>query len=201
MAKASRTVTRDEPAARAAPPPAVERAPERDPNAILTRDGRAIDLGRVRRQLAGDDRYDLKRMGVTAPKGWVYEWRTHTVKGTPWVEAQADDEAAGWTPVPAERHDGLIMPRGHVGPILLGGLMLKERDERLTAMSRHYQKSAADRELFESRNMAGMMQKHNPAAADIFDQGDPAAVRGTGVKIERIPMGDPQKNYTYTLDE
>lgn len=200
---APRTVTRDEPEDRAQS----ARMPDRDPNAIMTRDGRTVDLDAVRRQLRGDDRYDLKRMGIVPPAGWVYEWRTVSIKGAEDRNAQADDEQAGWTPVPADRHPGKIMPLGWTGPIELGGLMLKERDARLTAMSRSYQQRDANAAVAYSRDMAGMLRKHAPNVDTIADFSSPDAItpagRPTGVGIERIPMGDPErsKGYTYTLDE
>lgn len=197
-AAAPRTITRDEPVEARAP----ERTPERgDPNQIMTRDGRPVDLGRVQRQLSGEDRTDLARMGIHPPKGWTYEWRTRSIKGAEATEQMADDQMAGWTPVPASRHEGLIMQRGHQGPIVLGAAILCERDERLTAMSAKYRKQAADSLLRDSRNMAGMVARHAPNSESIADFSNPDARANNFVRAERIPMGDPTKNYNYSLDE
>lgn len=192
-----RTITRDEPVA-AAP---VERMPERDPHVILNREGKPINVDRIVTQ--NDDRYALAGRGVVAPDGWVYAWRTVSIKNTPATQEIADDEMRGWTPVPANRHEGKIMPRGHVGNVELGGLMLKERPARAEAISRAAAERAANDQLNISRSMTGLMQRHSPDVGSLFDQDDPAARRATGVKIERIPMGDPNrsKNYTYSLDE
>lgn len=202
MAKASpRTVTRDEPVARAAPreTAAAQRAPERDPNAIVNRDGRVIDLKRIANQ--SDDRFDLAALGIYPPKGWTYEWRTRMVKGAVWTDAIAEDEERGWTPVPADRHDGKLMPRGFVGAIERGGMMLMERDERLTAMSLAYQKRQANEQLNISRSMTGLAAKHAPNIGDIADFASPDAQAANFVRTQRIPMGSPDKNYTYQLDE
>ena len=104
----ARTVSREElPVAEEA------RMPDRDPNAIYSRDGRRVDLNALQRQLRGDDRFDLARWGIAAPDGWVYEWRTRTIKNVEARDQIVDDEQAGWTAVPAERHPGKIMPAGH----------------------------------------------------------------------------------------
>jgi hypothetical protein len=193
----ARTITRDAPVV-AAP---VERMPERDPHVILNREGKPINIDRITTQ--NDDRYDLAGRGVVAPDGWVYAWRTVSIKGAPATQEIADDEMRGWTPVPASRHDGKIMPRGHVGNIELGGLMLKERPARAEAISRAASTRAANDQLNISRSMTGLMQRHSPNVNDLFDQADPAAKAASFVRTERIPMGDPNrsKNYTYSLDE
>jgi hypothetical protein len=36
---------------------------------------------------------------------------------------------SGWMPVPAHRHDGRWMPKGHPGPVQLYGMVLMERAE------------------------------------------------------------------------
>lgn len=196
---APRTVTRDEPAARmASARVAEERAPERD-NVIRTRDGRAVDLARIKNQ--NDDYTNLAAMGVFPPKDWTYEWRTKMVKNAQWTKAVVADGMAGWTPVPASRHPGCIMPMGFDGPIEHEGQILMERDDRLTALSRARQDADANTQLNISRSMTGLMQRAVPNVDMLFDQGDLSAQRGTGVKIERIPMGDPNKKYTYALDE
>ncbi len=191
-------------ASREAPPEAVEaRMPERDPAAIYTRDGRRVDLGALRRQLRGDDRFDLHRWGIVAPAGWCYEWRTRTVKNVEARDFIVDDEQAGWTPVPADRHAGKIMPDGHKGPIEMGGLMLMERDVRLMQMSRLAQEAAANALLNTARSSQGMRQILNQAAPNsgaITDFAHGAAENASGVKITREAR--PQEgNYTYTLDE
>lgn len=191
---APRTVTRDEPEARMP-----DRAPERDPTKIYTRDGRVVDLERIKRQ--SDDRFDLRALGIFAPAGWVYEWRTVKIKNAEYTKGIVDDAEAGWTAVPADRHPGKIMPMGYKGAIEQEGCMLMERDERLTAMSRRMQNKSANEQLNVSRSMSGLMARAAPNSGAITDFDHGAAQKATGVSIERIPMGDPTKNYNYTLDE
>lgn len=187
---APRLATRPEPEAR---------MPERDPNVILTRDGKPVDLNRIKNQ--SDDRLDLKALGIFAPAGWTYEWRTRFIKNAPYIKQQVDDEARGWTPVPASRHPGRIMPNGYEGPIEQDGLMLCERDDRLTAMSRKAEKKLANEQLNISRSMTGLMQRATPNSDGVMDFSNAEAQKATGVHISRTPMGDPNKSYTYALDE
>lgn len=201
-APSARTVGRTESPAVAAAvaaqaPPA--RGPERDPNKIYTRDGRVVDVQRVINQ--EDDRFNLEKLGIKAPPGWTYEWRVVKIKGAEATRQMVDDEARGWTPVPASRHPGTVMPLGYDGPMERDGLMIKERDARLTALARASEKKSAAEQLNISKSMTGLMARFTPNVADIFDATDAAALRGTGVKTERIPMGEPNKNYVYTLDE
>ena len=193
---APRTATRPEPEARMP-----DRMPERDPNIIYTRDGKPVELGRVVNQSV--DRLDLKAMGIFAPDGWTYEWRTRMVKNAPWTQQIVDDEQAGWTPVPAERHPGKIMPNGYQGSIEYNGLMLMERDVRLTALSRRASEREANGQLKVARDMQGLMRNAAPNSGAVMDFEHGEAQKATGVRTERIPMGDPNrsKGYTYTLDE
>ncbi len=184
-----RIVTRDEPEAR---------TPERDPNVIYTRDGRPVDLGRIRDQ--SNDYSNLAAMGIHPPQNWTYEWRTREIKGAPYTQGMVEDSERGWTPVPAGRHPGKIMPLGTPAdaPIIHGSSMLMERDERLTAMARIYERKAGQEQLQISRSMSGLMQRAAPNAGAITDF-DVAGARGaTGVKIERQPRFNDSK---YTLEE
>lgn len=198
---APRTVTRDEPEARM---PARE-APQRDPNKIYTRDGREVDLGRIVRP--NDDYSNLAAMGITPPDGWTYEWRTISIKGAEYTDGIVADAEAGWTPVPASRHDGKIMPRGHTGPIVKGGQMLMERDNRLTAMSRRVAKQQADEPLMYSRQrMGAMVANAAPNSGAILDANHPDAQRGTFFRKVAEPensgvIPSSGRNYQYTLDE
>jgi len=198
--KQARTITRDATVART---PDVDRmptertvAPEgRDPTKIYTRDGRQID----RLRFTGDeDRFNLQNMGVFPPQGWTYEWKVKTIKNWEWVDHQVELYQNGWTPVPAERHDGKIMPPGYKGPIERGGQVLMERDERLTAQARAVERRAANAPVIESRQMAGLMRNAVPGAMDSLDFDHGAARANSGVRIERTPRINDAK---YTLEE
>lgn len=191
--RTTRTITRDEPVARAP-----DRAPdERDPNKIYSRDGREVSL----RFTGDEDRFNLAHMNVYPPDGWTYEWKTKTIKNWEWVDHQVELYQNGWTPVPSERHDGKIMPPGHKGNIERGGMILMERDARLTAQARRVDKRKADEPVRESRQMAGIMARNVPGvSADSMDFSSDAAQRASGVRIERQPRVNDGA-YNYKLDE
>lgn len=194
-AKTPRTATREPDA-----PRMEARMPDRDPHAIYTRDGRKIDLAQVAGQ--DDDYTNLAKMGVFPEPGWTYEWRTRKIKNAEYTKGIVADHQAGWTPVPASRHPGKLMPVGFDGPIEHDGQMLMERPTVAVQISRKVQGKSANEQLQISRSMTGLMQRAVPnAPADMLDFNSGDATRSTGVKIDRIPMGDPVKNYQYTLDE
>ncbi len=170
---------------------------ERDPNKIYSRDGREVTL----RFTGDEDRYNLVSMGITPPDGWTYEWKTRTIKNWEWVDHQVELYQNGWTPVPAERHDGRIMPPGHTGNIERGGMILMERPAKLTAMARRVEKSKADEPVRDSRQMAGLMSRSVPGVSpDSMDFGSEAARQASGVRVERTPRVADGK-YNYTVDE
>ena len=191
-----RTITRDDPAARVPEARTPDRsAPERDPNKIYGRDGREVSL----RFTGDEDRFDLRKMGVFPPDGWTYEWKTKTIKNWEWVDHQVELHQNGWDPVPASRHDGLCMPRGHNGPIERGGMILMERDARLTAQARRVEKQKADEPVRDSRSMAGLMSRQIPgSAAGVTDFEHSAARQASGVRVERQARINDAK---YTLEE
>lgn len=200
--KQSRTITRDAAperlpdAARDTPAARTLSEDARDPNVIRTRDGRVID----RLRFSGDeDRFNLAAVGVFPPTGWTYEWKTKTIKNWEWVDHQVELYQNGWTPVPAERHDGKLMPPGHQGNIERGGLVLMERDARLTAQARAAERRAADAPVRESRQMAGLMSRAVPGISpDSMDFSSGEAQRFSGVRVERQPRVNDAK---YTLEE
>lgn len=195
--KQARALTRDDTPARTSASAADRVVPpeQRDPNKIYTRDGR--EIGGLR--FTGDeDMFNLDNLGVFPPDGWTYEWKTKTIKNWEWTEHQVQLYQNGWTPVPASRHDGRIMPSGHNGNIERGGMILMERDARLTAQARMIDKRKADDPVRESRQMAGLMHRVNPNAAGITDFDHGAARGATGVRVERQPR---IAGGTYTYEE
>lgn len=194
--KAPRTVSRDEPEA----PRMEARMPERDPNKLYARDGREIDLNYIANQ-HNDDYTNLAAMGIVAPEGWVYEWRTRTVKNTEYTKGIVRDAKAGWTPVPASRHPGTVMPIAHEGNIEHDGQMLMERPAKAVVLSRQTDRHMANSQLGVARDMQGLAQRAAPNSGAVMDFNHESARGATGVRTERIPMGDPSKNYQYTLEE
>jgi hypothetical protein len=186
--------------------------PEREPT---SRETLAADLrGPIRKRsgevvdgklafTGSEDKFAFDRSIV--PAGWDYQWKAAFIKNAPNTQHMTELAANHWEPVPAERHDGIFMPRGHKGNIERGGMILMERDIRLTMRARAMEKREADDSVNRSRQMAGLLAQNNPSAVDkgVIDFGHGEAQKATGVRIERVPMGDPdrQKGYQYTIDE
>lgn len=85
-----------------------------------------------------DDENDrLKIAKELIPDGMDYQWVTASTFGAPMPQRRSRFERKGWTPVPADRHDGLFMPRGFKGEIEVDGLVLYERPLELTIRARN----------------------------------------------------------------
>jgi hypothetical protein len=179
----ARTATRAEPEARTPDRSLGDRGP------IVSRSGKATSL-----RITGDiDPFFVPPEVV--PDGWTYEWKTKTVYNWEHVQHQVSLSMNGWEPVPAERHDGMFMPIGHDGPIERGGMILMERDDRLTAQSREIDRRKAMDPVVASRQMAGLMPP-----SDVVDFSHSAAQRVTGVKVDRQARVSDAK-YQYAIDE
>ena len=184
----ARTVTRDAPEDRTP-----DRAPERD-NVIRNRRGEPVSL----KFNGNEDLFAFDRSII--PDGWDYQWKVKTVKNWEWVEHQVTLASNGWEPVPAERHDGVFMPRGAKGNIERGGQILMERDMRLTMQARRAERQEANSQLNMSRSMAGLMERSMPGGSGILDYEHPAARGASGVKVERQARTN-DANYRYQIDE
>lgn len=184
----ARTVTRDAPEDRTP-----DRAPERD-NVIRNRAGQPVSL----KFNGNEDLFAFDRSII--PDGWDYQWKVKTVKNWEWVEHQVTLAANGWEPVPADRHDGVFMPRGYKGNIERGGQILMERDIRLTMQARQAERREANTQLNMSRSMAGLLERSMPGGSAILDYEHPAARGATGVKVERQARTN-DANYRYQIDE
>ena len=195
--KAARTITRDEPAMRTPNRDQPAREPERDPNKIYNRHG--VEINPNRMATGAEDRFAFDRAII--PQGWDYQWKTKTIKNWEWVDHQVELANNGWTAVPAERHDGVFMPRGFTGNVERGGLILMERDMRLTIRARAMDKREADTLVQESRQMAGMMGRMVPqSSAETVDFNDPSARNASGVRVDRQPRV-AGGTYNYNIDE
>lgn len=162
---------------------------------LRNRYGEPIALARLHDP--ADDKFSLERMGIRAPEGWTYQWKTKTIKGVDWTEHQVELAATGWTPVPASRHDGKCMPKGFEGPIERAGLILMEQPAGATRIAREVEQRAAKSQLNLSRQMAGML----PPNA-IVDQSHPEAQRATGFRVHKEgQVVNPQRNYEYVVDD
>jgi hypothetical protein len=136
------------------------------------RDGRMISRTG---STGGMDKFDVPISFI--PDGWSYQWIAVSVTGKP--VNNTGMFAAGWEPVPAERHEGFFMPKGADGPIVIDDLMLCERRIEATLEARAEEISAA-KSLLRTQN-------------DQFKPALPGARSGRGAalrvkrELERMP--------------
>lgn len=91
-----------------------------------------------------DDETDrLKIPPHMIPQGMDYLWVTASIYGQPQPQRLARFQKQGWVPVPASRHDGMFMPKGHDGYIEVDGLILHERPLKISDMARAYELNKA----------------------------------------------------------
>lgn len=173
---------------------------QRDPRKIYSRDGREI----TQRFTGDEDRFNLAALGVYPEAGWVYEWKTKSIKNWEWTDHQVELYQNGWTPVPAERHDGKIMPAGHVGNIEKGGLILMECPAAQVKRLRAIDKRKADDKLREANDTQGALRRFAPNVSPDsmnFDNSQAQGATGTRVVREQVGSGPRNGGYNYNIDE
>ena len=77
------------------------------------------------------------------PDGMKYQWMATEIAGKPNYNRTSEATMNGWNPVPAARHDGLYMPPGTDGSIVLDGMALYEIPERVWRLKRELASRAA----------------------------------------------------------
>lgn len=133
-----------------------QREPLRQParnGVVLGRDGEVL----TRTRTETGDPYHIPANIV--PDGWSYQWNVVTVYNS---QDQCMSQTMGmfengWRPVPAERHDGMFVPRGTKGEILRGGQRLEERPATLTAQAKAEDVMKAKRQISD-RNESLMLE-------------------------------------------
>ena len=95
------------------------------------------------------------------PPGWSYQWNALSVNGDSECvrETNSHMNLNGWRAVPAERHAGVLMPKGAKGSIIRGQQLLVERptvlnDEAIAEDIRNARQLISDRN--ESLKLAGV---------------------------------------------
>lgn len=128
------------------------------------RDGRQIS--RTRRSGADEFAFDPSII----PDGWEYQWNTVTIHGNAEVVRDQSLQMANnhWTPVPAERHDGVFMPRGHKGEIVIRGSRLEERPTILCEEARLEDRANANQQMVD-RNQSLKLSNVNKNLPQGFD--------------------------------
>lgn len=120
---------------------------------VLGRDGEVL----TRTRTESGDPYHIPDNIV--PAGWSYQWNVVTVYNS---QDQCLSQTMGmyengWRPVPAERHDGMFVPRGTKGEILRGGQRLEERPLALTKQAKAEDVMKAKRQISD-RNESLMLE-------------------------------------------
>lgn len=118
-----------------------------------------------------DDGDRLKVPAHMIPDGMEYQWVTHSVFGQAFTQFRGRFEMRGWEPVPASRHDGVFMPKGHKGEIEVDGLVLMERPKILSDRARDadrkraYDQVRAKEQQLRGGNLAGVtLDSQHPEA-------------------------------------
>lgn len=87
------------------------------------------------------------------PPGWSWEWKNETVLGKSDSAYQAKMQQVGWEPVMLEAHPGVFDLAENAdgtpkkGPVRRNGMILMERDIRLTQEAQREEKRKADERL------------------------------------------------------
>jgi hypothetical protein len=98
------------------------------------------------RAIHGDDDYSdvyVDKWFATAPPGWVYEWKTHSVWNKEYPQYVSGLQRTGWSPVPASRCRELLYKEYEGENVIIDGMILMERPKELTerVKQREYQRA------------------------------------------------------------
>lgn len=166
--------------------------------------GRAVAVGRdgkpVYRSIgaSSNDPYAIDERLV--PPGWVYQWKRYSIYNQ--VDhthlAKLAREGA-WTPVPAERHDGIFLPPGTKGSVIHDGLILMERPIELEREAMRDEKNRADEAMRRAKAERGL-----PSPSAGINTQTAAARSASFVRQERATADDmaalqelPKGSYDY----
>lgn len=119
------------------------------------------------------------------PDGQDYQWITASIYGQPQNQRLARFQRQGWVPVPASRHDGMFMPKGHEGPIEVDGLMLHERSKKISDMARMHELRKAKGQI-----RAKELQLLGGDVGTTLDSQHPSALRSNRINksYEKVPI-------------
>lgn len=149
---------------------------------------------RRRVRVANSDRYYVDPAII--PEGWVYQWKRFSVLGQEEPAYMAELGQLGFTPVPAERHDGVFIPSGSKGAIIIGGQILMERSILDEEDARMEEKQRADAQVQGSRQQFGMAPK-----ASGFEVNDSAKRYGQRMNVGHERVDAPKPKYLPSVDD
>jgi hypothetical protein len=137
-----------------------------------------------------DDTPDRLRINpALIPEGMAAQWVTDSVYGQAVPQHRADFERKGWTPVHQEdfdgQFDGMFMPKGATGEIIVDGLVLMMRPKELSDKAARMDKRRAQEQV--------MIKEQSLRGGDIgvtLDSRDPSALATNRISktMERIQV-------------
>lgn len=173
----------DEAPARRGRPPGRRNQPRdaarSEPHVHLSRDGEV--LTRTRR--GGLDPFVVPP--GFEPAGWKYQWCVTASLGNKDIAQDFYNEfyQNGWRPVPAKRHDGYWMPKGHDGPIVVRGQALMERPEEMCIEAANEDRRNAIQQMRDrDESLMGAKANLRGAMKDGFEMSQ--KYRGTGGQLK-----------------
>lgn len=119
---------------------------------------------------------------VIMPAGWVYEWKRYSVMNQPDHTYHAKLHRSGWRPVHADKHDGVFLPPGTTGSIIVDGLILMEIPVALYGEAKQDEKRAADDVMRKARTERGLQI---PQGTQGVTTGTAAAQGATFINVTR----------------
>jgi len=136
-----------------------------------------------------------------AEEGFEYQWNVWSVLEKENRSERARMYNAGWRPVPADRHDGVFLPPGSKGDIVIGGLILEERPVELSNEARLEDKIAADEQVNGSRRQFGFAPTA-PGFEGADKSNSPHVRNNTFVRTSMVHVDDaPRPKYEVSLDD
>ena len=134
-------------------------------------------------------------------KVFLYQWNVWSVLEKENRSERARMYNAGWRPVPADRHDGVFLPPGSKGDIVIGGLILEERPVELSDEARLEDKIAADEQVNGSRRQFGFAPTA-PGFEGADKSNSPHVRNNTFVRTSMVHVDDaPRPKYEVSLDD
>lgn len=152
---------------------------------VMGRDGKML----TRTSVGTSDKFHIPAEII--PDGWSYQFIACSVYGK--RESTIGFMNNGWAPVMANRHDGMFMPIGHDGPIIVDELMLVERPIELTLEAREEEIGAA-RNLIRTQN-----EQFTPRLPGA--RRHPETQLRARRTIEVLPPDVPSPQYRYGVDD
>lgn len=148
----------------------------------VRRDGSAVSRTSA---ISGVDQFYVPP-GIIPP-GWSWEWKNETVLNQADPAYAAELAQVGWEPVMAESYPGVFMPHEHKGPVRRKGMMLMERDLRLTQEAQREDKRRADDRVGTALRKHGKLDTSGTHGVDTSNRHVAAVANKTVIDGSNLP--------------